>query len=259
MTCAQALVSLFLLTPCNDGEITGAVDGAGGAAVYNAAVADPSRPADDTARDADRKPAAVLSFLGIEPGMTVLEVFAGAGYYTQILDRVVGPDGRLLAHNNQGYLDFVADQFNARFADGGLPNTEQLIAEANDMELAEDSLDAALITLNWHDFLFGSEQYNWPDVDERAFVDALCAAMKPGAVLGIIDHVAEPGGDATQVAFGLHRVDPGLIKADLKDSCFTLAAESDLLANPDDDHSTSATEGPLKGKTDRFILKYTRK
>jgi len=258
MTCAQAFISLFLLTPCSEGEITGAVDGSGGAAAVSAALANPARPETDTARDAGRKPSAVLSFLGVEPGMTVLEVFAGGGYYTQILDSVVGPGGKVLAHNNQAYLTFEGDSFNARFENGGLPNTEQLIAEANDIALDAGSLDASLMVLTWHDFLFGSEQFGWPDVDEVSFVNRLCTAMKPGAVLGIVDHVANPGGNAGEVAFNLHRIDPEHVKADLSGSCFTLEAENGVLANPDDDHMTSATEGPFKGRTDRFILKYVR-
>ena len=251
MTCTQALLSLFLFAPCNDG-------GGGPQATYVAA-RDSARPEADLARDANRKPYEVLDFFGIQSGMTVLEVFAGGGYYTQILDGVVGPDGKVLAHNNQGYLNFVGPQFEARFADGGLPNTEQLIGEANDLSLAPKSLDAALLTLAWHDFLFGSEEYNWPDVDEAVFVDALCEAMKPGAVLGIVDHYANAEDDPTQAAFGLHRIDPERIQSDLSGTCFKFEAGSDLLRNPQDDHSTSATEGEFQGNTDRFILKYVRK
>jgi len=258
MTCAQALVSLFLLSPCSDGEIGGAPEGAGGSAPVVAALKSAARPEEDRARDADRKPQAVLSFLGIEPGMTVLEVFAGSGYYTQILDPLVGPGGKVLAHNNQAYLNYVDEAFNSRFQNGGLPHTQRLIAEANDIELPADSLDAALMILTWHDFLYGADSFSWPDIDEAAFVDMLCEAMKPGAVLGVVDHVANPGGDAVAVASKLHRIDPERIKADLANSCFTLTGDSGVLANPEDDHTTSATTGPFKGRTDRFLLRYLR-
>jgi predicted methyltransferase len=251
MTCPQALLSILLLGPCDDGG--------GDAEAIAAAVASEARPAADVARDAGRKPEEVLSFFGMKPGMTVLDLFAGGGYYTQILDGVVGDEGRVLAHNNQGYLGFVGPQFEARFADGGLPNTQRVIAEANDLDLEGGSLDAALMILTYHDFLFGSEQFEWPDVDEHALLDTLCDAMKPGAMLGVIDHVAEPGGDPTQVALDLHRIDPAMVKADITGSCFDLVAETDLLANPDDDHSGSALEGPLRGRTDRFVYKFIRR
>lgn len=250
MTCTQALISLFLLVPC-DSE-------SGGLEAVESALQVSTLPATDLARDAERKPAEVLSFFGIEPGMTVLEVFAGGGYYTQILDKLVGKDGHVLAHNNAAYLGFVGPQFDNRFRDGGLPNVAQVIAEANDLALEPASLDAALMVLAYHDFFFGAAEFNWPDVDEAAFLDSLCAAMKPGAVLGVVDHVANPGEAVEDTAFRLHRIDPERVKADLTGSCFEYVEASDCLRNPEDDHSTSATEGPFKGHTDRFVFKFVR-
>ena len=83
--------------------------------------------------------------------------------------------------------------------------------------------------------------------------------MKPGAVLGVIDHVADPGGDATEIAQGIHRIDPASVKSDMLGRCFELQEESDLLANSDDDHSSSATTGPLAGNTDRFMFRFVRR
>ena len=95
VVCSQkALMSLFLLVPCEEQ--------AGGDEAVQAALAHPARPAADVQRDTNRKPDEVLSFFGIEPGQEVLEVFSGGGYYTQILDALVGPDGKVIAHNNAG-------------------------------------------------------------------------------------------------------------------------------------------------------------
>ncbi|MDX1460004.1 MAG: hypothetical protein R3348_03015 [Xanthomonadales bacterium] len=251
MNCAQAILSLFLLSPCDDG-------GAGHEAIESA-VSNPRRPALDVERDPARKPAEVLEFLGIRPGMTVLDVFAGGGYYTEILDAVVGENGRVIAHNNEAYLGFVGPQIEARFADGRLANTEQFIAEANDIELEDGSLDATLMILAYHDFFFGNEQYNWPDVDEVAFLDKLCRAMKPGAILGVADHVATGTGDVSEVAFGLHRIDPEKVKADISASCFELVAESPVLRNDADDHSLPSIAPEMSGKTDRFLFKFVRR
>ncbi len=60
-----------------------------------AAVADKGRPDADTKRDADRKPAEVIAFAGVKPGMSVEELFPGGGYYTRILSKVVGPKGKM--------------------------------------------------------------------------------------------------------------------------------------------------------------------
>src|ERR1700691_4161311 len=62
-----------------------------------AAVADPSRPEADKARDADRKPAEVIAFAGIKPGDKVADLIPGRGYFTRIFAKVVGPKGWVYA------------------------------------------------------------------------------------------------------------------------------------------------------------------
>src|SRR5688572_17347690 len=104
MTCTQALLSLLLITPCTDGG-TPAMDVA-----IAEALADPQRIAADRSRDPLRKPDQVLAFFEIKPGMRVLDLFSGGGYYTEILSRVVGPTGSVVAQNNQAYLDYMKDE-----------------------------------------------------------------------------------------------------------------------------------------------------
>jgi predicted methyltransferase len=251
MACTHALFSLFLLAPCENG-------GAGMEAI-EAAVSNPNRPEADVQRDADRKPAEVLAFLGIKSGMTVLDVFAGGGYYTEILDSLVGEDGEVLSHNNQSYLNFVGPQIEERFADGRLANSRSLIAEADALDLKDGSLDAVVMILAYHDFFFGNEQYGWPDADETLFIESLCKAMKPGAILGVVDHVDTSGGDVADVAANLHRIDPQRVISDMTAGCFELEAESDLLRNPDDDFDKPAIAPELRGKTDRFVYKFIKR
>ena len=93
-----------------------------------AAVADATRPAADVLRDEGRRPAEVLAFFGVQPGMQVLDVFAGGGYYTEILSHLLGPDGRVTMFNNQAYVDFTQAELDARFADGRLPNVDRFLA-----------------------------------------------------------------------------------------------------------------------------------
>src|SRR5690606_7298541 len=106
------------------------------AADYAAAVATPGRLAEDREQDAQRKPADVLAFFGVQPGTTVLDLYSGAGYFTELLAAVVGPTGRVVAHNNRAYLDGTEAQWAERLADPQrLANVERLTAENNQLEL----------------------------------------------------------------------------------------------------------------------------
>lgn len=253
MSCSAIMFSLFLTSPCPQGG------GADVNEVVTNAIANPQRPAEDVARDAGRKPDKVLSFFEIKPGMTVFEMFAGGGYYTELLDSLVGEDGKVIAHNNQAYMSFIGDAHQKRHADGRLANTEPILSEADDLVFANNSLDAAMLVLTWHDFLFADDDQGWQAIDEDLLLDKLCTAMKPGGVLGLIDHVANPGGDPAAVAQGLHRVDPQLVRDSFAHSCFTLEAESHVLRNEDDDHTLSVFDKSIRGKTDRFVYKFVRK
>jgi predicted methyltransferase len=134
-----------------------------------------------------------------------------------------------------------------------------MIAEADDLQLPAASLDAALAILTWHDFYYDDPENNWPAIDELALTDKLCAALKPGAVLGIIDHVAIAGSDVSESSENLHRVDPERIKADMKDSCFEFEAEINALRNPQDDYEKTVFDPAVRGKTDRVVYKFRRK
>jgi predicted methyltransferase len=258
MNCSHALLSLFLLSPCGDDEGGTAARFTAPGSPVAAAVASAERPASDRERDAGRQPGQVLGFFGLTPGMRVLEVFAGGGYYSEILSHLVGPGGEVLAHNNEAYLGFARAELDARFTPGRLENVTRVTAELDDLALEPGSLDAALLILTWHDFYFADDRYGWPDVDEAALVGKLCDALKPGAVLGVVDHVAETGGDTAEVARTVHRVDPARVLADFEGSCFTLEARSDLLANAADDRSVSAIDPALRGQTDRFVYRFRK-
>ncbi len=252
MSCSTVLFSLLLMSPCENGgsdDISEAVA---------AAVANPQRPAEDLAKDADRKPAQVLTFFDIKPGMTVLDLFSGGGYYTEILNSLVGEDGKVIAHTNEAYIPFSGEIYQTRYVDGRLAQTETIISEADDIELKENSLDAAIMVLVWHDFLYAAPDSGWNSIDETLLLEKLCVAMKPGAVLGLIDHAASSGGEAAEVAENLHRIDPQVVKGSFSKSCFTLKAEAGFLANSDDDHSLNVFNKSIKGKTDRFVLQFVR-
>lgn len=225
--------------------------------VYAEAVANPDRPAADRERDAGRKPAAVLEFFAIGPGDNVLEMFAGGGYYTELLSRVVGEDGAVTAQMNQALLGFSRDEFEARHANNRLPNVEVLWAENNELDLGADRFDAITIILNYHDLYWESEKYGWARFDVPAFLAEIHAALKPGGVLGIVDHDAAAG--STRDAGGAqHRLARQHVVDDLEAAGFVLEAESDILRNPDDDHATSVFDPAIRGMTDRYVLRFRK-
>jgi len=106
-----------------------------------AAIADPARPPADVARDADRKPAETLAFYGVKPGDVVFEFVADGGYFTELLSRVVGPTGSVVASRLEP----------ARIADNRLPNVTA--APDNEWGLAPNSADVAFTALNYHDVI----------------------------------------------------------------------------------------------------------
>jgi predicted methyltransferase len=203
----------------------------------------------DRARDAGRKPAEVIAFLGIEPGMKVLDAIAASGWYSEVLAAAVGPDGKVYAQNPDFVLKFregANDKaLTARLADGRLPNVERVDAELADLPVADGSLDAAFTALNFHDIYDGSGE-------EAAlgFLNRIAKKLKPGGVLGLVDHVGIAGQDNK----ALHRIEKSLVEAVIKKSALVLEAESDVLANPADDHTQNVFAPGLRGQTDRFVL-----
>jgi len=230
---------------------------ADGADTYAAAVAADDRLPGDYDRDAGRKPAAVLEFLGAEPGDAVLDLFSGGGYLTELLSRVVGPDGVVLAHTTELYISYVGDEFAARYADDRLPNVEVLIAENNELELTPGSLDVVLMVLAYHDTYLSQPAEGWEPIDRPRLLAELRAGLKPGGVLGIVDHAAPPG-DPAGIAESLHRVDRAQVINDLEAAGFELDGSSDLLRNPDDDRTRNVFDPDIRGKTDQFMLRFRK-
>jgi predicted methyltransferase len=223
------------------------------------AVSDPKRTPEDRARDASSKPAEVLAFVGIAPGMTVLDVDAGAGYYTELLARIVGPDGKVIAHDHPGALALLgAETFDRRYGNDRLPNVRQLVARHAELRPAPESLDAVLMSMVYHDFYFFDPNVDWGPVDHQALLAALYRALKPGGVMGVIDHFALPGADPRESAKAVHRIDPAIVLSDFRAAGFELEVESDALRNPDDDRTRSVFDESIYRNTDRFVMRFRR-
>jgi predicted methyltransferase len=221
------------------------------------ALASTERPAADRARDASRQSAAVLHFFGVTPGMTVLDLYSGGGYYSEILSRLVGPKGRVVAHNNTPYLQFAKDELATRYAGGRLPNVEQLIAENNALSLPVATFDVVLMTNVYHDVHLVDEKSGWARIDAPKMLATIYSSMRPGAVLGVVDHVATPGTSLEQAA-ALHRIDPELLKRDLQAAGFAFDGESDVLRNPADDGSRPVFDPAVRGHTNQVVYRFRR-
>jgi len=260
-TTIAATTLLFLISACGQQESETAPEPAAPAepvvSAYEAALANPTRPEGDLERDAGRQPDKVLEFFGIGPGDTVLDMFSGGGYYTEMLSHVVGENGHVTSHTNKVVLSFSGDEFNARLADDRLANVEVLTAENNNLELVADRYDAVIMTLNYHDLYWVSKDYGWEKIDVEKFLAELYKGLKPGGTLGIVDHSAETGAPR-EVGGTLHRIDPGVVLADLETAGFVLDGKSDLLRNTEDNYSKNVFDASVRGKTDRFALRFKK-
>jgi len=251
------IVFLFLLTACDQASRPAVEETVAEPFDYQSAISHPDRRAADQDRDAGRKPAEVLEFLGIEPGMTVLDMFSGGGYYSELLSYVVGAEGRVVSHSNTAYLGFVGDEFDDRHADNRLPNVEVLMAENNELDLSAESFDAVLLILSYHDIFYADPDNDWPKIDGPKFLAEIRKSLKPGGILGVVDHYAEAG-SPRETGNSLHRIDPGIVISEVEIAGFALDGKSSVLRNMDDDYSKIVFDPELRGKTDRFVLRFRK-
>lgn len=230
------------------------VSHAGHEAAVEAAVASELRPAADRASDSTRKPAEVLTFFGIEPGMTVLDLFAGGGYYTEILSHLVGPDGQVVSHNNAAYRSFVGeDKLAARYGNRRLPNVKQIQMEGNALDLNQGVFDAVVMMLTYHDIYYNPQDGTWPLIDGPAMLANIRGSLKAGGLVGIVDHVAETGAPAS-VGHTLHRIDPALLRKEMETAGFEFVGASDALRNSQDDLTKPMFDPEIRGRTDRVVF-----
>lgn len=228
-----------------------------------AAVSDGARPATDSQRDTDRKPAALLAFAGVKPGDKVADVMPGGGYFTRLFSKVVGAQGHVYAIVPESIAKArpqALDALKAIAADLSFANVGVETAPY-DMIAAPSSLDVVWTSQNYHD-VYGAVSVfavsGHTGVEEAAALDsAAFKALKPGGAYVVVDHVAKAGATA-QDAGTLHRIDPTTVIAQAQAAGFVLEARSDVLANPQDPHDKSVFAPEIKGHTDKFALRFRK-
>ena len=158
------------------------------------------------ALDASRRPTEILTFLGLRAGMTAIDLPADGGYYSEIMARTVGPRGRVIT--------LVPDSVRSGFEPLARrnPNIELRAAVLHALSpeaMTPDEADFALLHIMYHDTYW--DEPGVPQVDPQRVLTTLYRALKPGAVVGVIDYVGEPG-DTRSIVNQLHRIDPATVR-----------------------------------------------
>ena len=229
----------------------------GSAASVEGVLANPARSSADRERDARDKPAEVLALARFKRGDTVADILAGGGYYSEILSGIVGPGGKVLLVNNPGYDNFGKKGLAERLADNRLPNVTHVAGPSDALGLADASLDGAVIVMSYHDLYWVDEKEGWPKVDAGQFLDQVVRAMKPGAVLLVVDHSAKQGTGSSD-AQTMHRIDEQFAIADFRKHGLEWEAAIPVLRNKDDDRTKNVFDPAIRGKTDRFVHLYRK-
>jgi predicted methyltransferase len=215
-----------------------------------AAVADSARPATDTARDASRKPAEIVAFVGVKPGDKVAEMMPGGGYFTRILAKTVGPNGHVYALVPTGFANRpgALDGLNALARQYG--NVTVVTTDLAEFKVPEP-VDVVWTSENYHDF------HNGPNANIAGLNAAAFAALKPGGVYYVEDHAAAAGSGTTATST-LHRIDPAAAISEVEAAGFKLDGRSTALANAGDVHDKPVFDPSVRGKTDKFALKFRK-
>ena len=192
----------------------------------------------------------VVAFIGVKPGDKVADIIAGR--LTGALAEAVGPNGKVYAVETaelaKSYPEAVATMRKLAEKQRNIEVSAEPIASP-----LPSGLDAVFIRQNYHDLY---DKILGP-ADVKAFNKAVFTALKPGGVYVVLDHAARAGSGiaATET---LHRIDPARVKADVLAAGFQLQAESNILANPADDHTKTVFDPGLRNHTDQFLYKFVK-
>ena len=220
------------------------------------AISDPRRPAEQVVLDPNRKPALVGEFARLKAGDHVADFMPGNGYFTRILSDLVGPTGRVYAFipaeqiANCPPREIAGTRAMAR--DRSYANVTVLTGSLNSFRMPE-KLDLIWTAQNYHDL---HDTFMGP-ADLAALNKRFFAALKPGGVFLVIDHVAEAGSGLRDTET-LHRIDPQRMRSEIEAAGFVLESQSDVLRNPADDHSRSVFDPVVRGKTDQVVFRFVK-
>ncbi len=242
----------------DSGEVASHAAGAAGTgypARASAALSHRDRPGADFADDELRKPADVLAFIGVEPGMRIFEMEAGTGYYTELFSRLVGAEGEIVMHSPPAFDAFLGDAANRR-VDGRLDNVRISKTSFDSLDAADGSIDLVTWMLGPHELYYRPNGGD-PLGDVATTYNEIARILKPGGVFIVLDHAAAVGAPETTGGI-IHRIDPAIVRALAAVAGFVFAGESDVLRNPQDSFETNVFDPSVRRKTDRFLYKFVK-
>ena len=228
---------------------------AGPAALAQPAALARSRPAADMAADNHRHPKEVMAFAGVKPGDTVIEMIPGGGYYTRLLSAAVGPNGKVFAVVPSFLAQFkpeVVSSERALAAEPGYGNVT-VVVEGLGKITDQGPADVVWTTQNYHDL----HNEHVPADTALAVDKAVFAALKPGGVYLIEDHVAAAGAGAG-VASTLHRIEPAFARAEIERAGLRFDGSSSVVANPADPHTAVVFDSSIRGRTEQFVFRFRK-
>lgn len=225
--------------------------------VVQKAVNDPARAADDSI-DARRKVGQVMMFAEVKPGQKVLELLPGSGYFTRVFSAVVGPGGHVYTvwpYPGTNKPAEPSKSFTALTAVAAEPHYANIsLLQQPASELASPvPVDLVFTSQNYHDY---------PDdflgnVDPAVLDRQVFAALKPGGLFVVIDHVAPAGSGMADTA-KLHRIDPAIVRKQVEAAGFVFDGESNALRNPADPHTATVFDKSIRGHTDQFMYRFRK-
>lgn len=223
--------------------------------IIDSAVNNPSRKTENVQKDKNRRPAQILKFSEVKPGMNVLDLVSNGGFYAELLASIVGEEGNIIAHTfsrnelnpDFNYDDFVNDSQH-------MSNVSMMYADFDEIILDKNTLDLVFIVQNYHDLYFDQSGYGVDDV--QPVLEAIREGLKPGGLMIIIDHDAEKGAPST-TGTSLHRISDEVVMSDMKAAGFEFVDNIHVLKNDwEDDLSKSVFDESVRGNTSRFVHKY---
>lgn len=252
-------------------------------------LASPDRSAADRTNDQRRKPAEMLAFIAIVPGITALDLSAGGGYTTELLARSIGPNGAVYGQSrprdpNQPPPRPAAPEGNANPTAPAAPAAPAAAAPAaprpSPVALADRSdkmkaagVAAAPITALSRPFedpvpaeladsrfdlvtlMFNYHDLGFLGVDRARMNAAAFKALKPGGIYVIADHSGRPGTGISESGT-LHRIEEAFLRKEVEAAGFKLVAEGNFLRNPNDPRDKNTPDPPQP--KDEFVLKFAK-
>lgn len=181
-----------------------------------------------------RQATSALSFFGIQPGMKVLDLYSAGGTYTELLSYVVGEQGLVVVHDNTPFVSFTRRETEQRFDPDVFPNVEMLSATSGRLDLDSSRFDAVLMKLAYREVYYVDEAGGWKPVDSDRLLADVFDALKPGGLLGVIDHrnKVASGSAESQSRDSAARLDPETVRRELEAAGFEYEGTREIREEP---------------------------